>query len=39
MSASSDEADCAAVVGAGTLAEQKASFDHETPKDLDAPSS
>ena len=39
LSASSDETDAAAVAGAGTSAEPEASFDHETPKDPDAPSS
>ena len=39
LSASSDEADATAVVGAGTSAEPKASSDHETPKEPDAPSS
>ena len=39
LSASSDEADAAAVVGAGTSAEPEASFDHDTPKDPGAPSS
>ena len=37
--ASSDEADTAAAAGAGTLAEPEASFDHDTPKELDTPSS
>ena len=37
--ASSDEADAAAVAGAGTLADPEASSDHETPKEPDAPSS
>ena len=36
MSASSDEADAAAVAGAGTSLDPEASSDHETPKDLDA---
>ena len=39
LSASSDEADAAAVVGAGTSAEPEASFDHDTPKETDSPSS
>ena len=39
LSASSDEADCAAAAGAGTSADPEASFDHETPKEPDAPSS
>ena len=39
LSTSSDEADAAAVAGAGTLAEPEASSDHETPKEPDAPSS
>ena len=39
LSASSDEADAAAVAGAGTSAEPEASFDQETPKEPDAPSS
>ena len=39
LSASSDEADAAAVVGAGTSAEPEASSDHNTPKEPDAPSS
>ena len=39
LSASSDEADCAAVAGAGTSADPEASSDHETPKEPDAPSS
>ena len=38
-SASSDEADAAAVAGAGTSAEPEASSDHDTPKEPDAPSS
>ena len=37
--ASSDKANAAAVAGAGTSAEPEASSNHETPKDLDAPSS
>ena len=39
VSASSDEADCAAVAGAGTSADPEAFSDHETLKELDAPSS
>ena len=39
MSASSDEADCAAVVGAGTSADPEAFSDHETSKEPNAPSS
>ena len=39
LSASSDEADCEAVVGAGISADLEASSDQETPKDPDAPSS
>ena len=39
MSASSEEADAAAVAGAGTSAEPEASSDHDTSKDPDAPSS
>ena len=39
LSASSNEADAAAVAGAGTLAEPEASSDHETPKEPDALSS
>ena len=39
LSASSDEADCAAVAGAGTLTDLEASSDHETPKEPEAPSS
>ena len=39
LSASSDEADAAAVAGAGTSAEPEASSDKDTPKDQDAPSS
>ena len=39
LSASSDEADGAAVAGATTLAEPEASSDHDTPKEPDAPSS
>ena len=38
LAASSDEADSAAVVGAGTLAHQEGSSDHVTPKQTDAPS-
>ena len=39
LSASSDEADAAAVAGAGTSAEPEASSDHDTHKEPDAPSS
>ena len=39
LSASSDEAHSGAMVGAGTSADPKASSDHETPKEKDAPSS
>ena len=39
LSASSDEADSAAVAGAGTSADPEASSNHETPKELQAPSS
>ena len=39
LSASSDEADAAAVAGAGTSVEPEASFDHDTPKEPDARSS
>ena len=39
LSASSDEADAAAVVGAGTSVEPEAFSNHDTPKDPDAPSS
>ena len=39
LSASSDEAECAVVVGAWTSADPEASSDHETPKKPDAPSS
>ena len=39
LSTSSDEADAAAVVGAGTSTELKASSDHENPKEPDAASS
>ena len=35
--ASSDEADAAGVVGAGTSVEPEASSDHDTPKETDAP--
>ena len=38
LSTSSDEADAAAVAGAGTLAELEASLDHDTLKEPDAPS-
>ena len=38
LSASSDEVDFEAVVGAGTSANLEASSDHETPKEPDAPS-
>ena len=38
LSASSDEADAAAVAGAGTLADPEASSDQETPKEPNAPS-
>ena len=37
LSASSDEADCAAVAGAGTSSDPEASSDHKTPKEPDAP--
>ena len=37
LSASSDEANCAVVAGAGTSADPEASSDHETPKEPDAP--
>ena len=37
--ASSDEANAAAVAGAGTSAKLEASSDHDTPKEPDAPSS
>ena len=37
--ASSDEADSAAVEGAGTSVDPEASSDHETPKEPDASSS
>ena len=36
VSTSSDEADCAAVAGAGTSADPEASSDHKTPKVPDA---
>ena len=39
LSALSDEADAAAVVGAGTSAEPEASSDQDTPKEPHAPSS
>ena len=39
LSTSSNEADCVAVAGAKTYADPEASYDHETPKKLDAPSS
>ena len=39
LSASSDEAECAVVAGAGTSADPEASSDHETPKEPDVPSS
>ena len=39
LSASSDEADAAAVAGVGTSADPKASSDRDIPKDPDAPSS
>ena len=39
LSASSDEADAAAVAGAGTSAEPEAFSDQDTPKEPDAPSS
>ena len=39
LSATSDEADAAAVAGAGTSTEPEASSDHYTPKEPDAPSS
>ena len=39
LSASSDEADAAAVAGVGISADPEASSDHETPKEPDAPSS
>ena len=37
LSALSDEADAAAVAGAGTSAEPEASSDHDTPKEPEAP--
>ena len=37
LSASSDEADAAAVAGGGTSAEPEASSDHDTPMEPDAP--
>ena len=39
LSASSDEADAAAVAGAGILADPEASSDQDAPKEPDAPSS
>ena len=39
LSASSDEADAAAVAGAGTSADPEASSDQDAPKEPDAPSS
>ena len=39
MSASLDEADAAAMAGAGTSAEPEAFSDHDTHKEPDAPSS
>ena len=39
LSASSYEDDATAVAGVGTSAELEASSDHETPKELDVPSS
>ena len=39
LSASSDEADAAAVAGAGTSEDLEASSDDDTPKEPDAPSS
>ena len=39
LSASSDEADAAAVAGAGTSADREASSDQDAPKEPDAPSS
>ena len=39
LSASSDEADDAAVAGAGTSADPEASSDQDAPKEPDAPSS
>ena len=38
-SASSDEANCAAVAGVGTSTYREASYDHNTPKEPNAPSS
>ena len=38
LSASSDEPDAAAVAGAGTSADPKASSDHDTPKEAEAQS-
>ena len=38
LSASLDEADAAAMAGAGTSAEPEASSDHDTSKEPDAPS-
>ena len=38
LSASSDEADAAAVAGAGTSLYPDASSDHDTPKEPDTPS-
>ena len=39
LSASSDEEDCATMVGARTSVDLEDSSDHETPKQLDTPSS
>ena len=39
LSASSDKTDCAAVEGAETSTYPQSSYDHETPKEPDAPSS
>ena len=39
LSASSDKADAVTVEGAGTSAEPEASYDHNTPKEADTPSS
>ena len=39
LSALADEANCAAVAGAESSVDPKASFDHETPKEPDASSS
>ena len=39
LSVSSDEEDYIDAARAGTLADPKASYNHETPKDPDAPSS